>query len=189
MNIPEFTAEASLYRSINRYVCHTHHRAQPQVTPAAYDQSCLNECLQDCGITCAGESGSTKAACVRRCSNENANCKTGCYVTSTPPPPLPPPAPTKFASRMRTAFECTKWHYGFTGRGLEGGDVCDSPIQRCVYFEGACTGSPFSDPSSFHTRCVTAGGTTFCCNGWNQFPFIRVCADGSETPGCSFCLA
>lgn len=187
MNLPAFTAEASLYRSSNKYVCHTHQRTPPQVSPAAYDQSCLSGCLQDCGITCGGESGSSKAACLRQCSNENTDCKSGCYVPGNPATPLPPSTPTKFASRTRIAWECTKWHYGFTGRGFEGGDICDTPLQRCEYFEGACTGSPFFDPNAFHTRCVTAGGTTFCCNKWHEFPFIRVCPDGSVTPGCSFC--
>src|SRR6478735_3902246 len=61
MNMPDsqgaaslFTGEASLYAVSSGYTREGHHRTEQQIHPAAYDQTCLTGCKQDCGSTCAG---------------------------------------------------------------------------------------------------------------------------------------
>jgi hypothetical protein len=42
------------------------------------DQACLEQCVQDCGLTCAGTAGSGKAACIHMCARDNAECDEIC---------------------------------------------------------------------------------------------------------------
>ncbi len=86
-NLPGFTGEASLYSASNHYYVHgMYHRTEQKIYPADYiDQNCLADCLQDCGIVCAGTSGQGKAYCVRRCEQDNAACASGCTRPGSPP--------------------------------------------------------------------------------------------------------
>ena len=67
---------------------------------------------------------------------------------------------------------------------------CVSTHNRCCQSShGSCTGStliPWRPPP---TRCATSPvGFTKCCTGWNQYPWIRECDDGTRTDGCGFCV-
>jgi hypothetical protein len=78
MNIPGFTADASLCSPGNRYyVRGMDNRTEQNVYPAnIYD--CLANCKVDCGIACAGTSGQGKAGCIAECRGDNQECETNC---------------------------------------------------------------------------------------------------------------
>ena len=87
MNVPGFTADASLYRVSNHYYVHgMYHRTESNVYPADYlDQNCLDACKVDCGIACAGLLGSNKAWCIRECAADNRECNRICTHPDSPP--------------------------------------------------------------------------------------------------------
>src|SRR5512132_1739399 len=85
--MPRFTAEASLYSASNHYYVHgVYHRIEQKLYPADYiDQTCLGTCKRNCGIECAGTAGQGKAACIRECARDNAECNTICRRPGSPP--------------------------------------------------------------------------------------------------------
>lgn len=138
-----------------------------------------------------------------------------CYkkACNPPSPPGPPPPPPTYPPKtVEVVEECARWDSrnicSTTFVDLEScTKACDSGCQsapggyaccrreyycaestQCTYFSGSCTGSPFPDPAAFHTQCVTAAGTTLCCEGWHQYPWIKTCANGARDQGCAFCL-
>lgn len=80
MNMPAFTAAAALYSLSNHYYVHGMYRQTSQEVYAAHflDQTCLNNCKQNCGIACRGTSGLNKASCIKECALDNAECNTTC---------------------------------------------------------------------------------------------------------------
>ena len=94
MNLPGFTAEASVYKTRRHYrvACTPHvlvdgrgvlpHRIEQKIYPAFQDQNCLNDCLQNCGSVCVG---SDKGSCIRICARENAACRISCEIPGNPP--------------------------------------------------------------------------------------------------------
>ena len=87
MNIPGFTADASLCSSSNHYYVHgMYHRTEQNVYPADYiDQNCLSACIVNCGSVCAGTSGNAKAACINECAMDNSECYRICSRPGSPP--------------------------------------------------------------------------------------------------------
>jgi hypothetical protein len=79
MNIPEFTADTSLYRTSNSYrSSRLQHRADNRVHLA----SCFSDCVSGCTPSCSGLFGQARVACVRECRSD---CLDAC---SAPPPPV-----------------------------------------------------------------------------------------------------
>ena len=87
MNIPGFTANASLYKTNGRYDVHdVYHQTEQRIYPADYiDQTCLGNCTRDCGDECAGTSGQGKSACIGECAKDNAACDSVCLRPGNPP--------------------------------------------------------------------------------------------------------
>jgi hypothetical protein len=78
---------------------------------------------------------------------------------------------------------------------VPGGYACCSTSQVCVstttctHYDGDCTGTKLFFWQPPPTRCVTsASGLTKCAGGWNQYPWILQCANGSQSSGVGFCL-
>ena len=89
MNMPKFTAEASLYQMSRYYVTGSANfpSASRGIYPAYQDQNRLNGCLNDCASLCAGTAGSGKSACVRECAQGNKECRRSCERPGNPPVP------------------------------------------------------------------------------------------------------
>jgi hypothetical protein len=79
MNIPEFTAETSLYRTSNSYRSgRLHHVSDNRVHLA----SCFSDCFSGCTPDCSDLSGSARAACLRECRRD---CLEGCSTVTCGP--------------------------------------------------------------------------------------------------------
>jgi hypothetical protein len=65
---------------------------------------------------------------------------------------------------------------------------CTRTAPGCCYYDGNCTGTKLFFWQRAPTRCVTSPrGFTQCCGGWNQYPSIRECPNGTvKWAGCSF---
>jgi len=91
MNIPEFTAQASLYRTSNSYRSGSLHRVSDnQVHPA----DCYSDCRNPCARDCSGLVGGARGACLRACVSE---CRKMCLPPGPvfdPFPPFPPSPPS-----------------------------------------------------------------------------------------------
>jgi hypothetical protein len=142
-NLPGFTGEASLYSASNHYYVHgMYQRTEQKVYPADYiDQICLGTCKQDCGIVCAGTSGSGKAGCIRGCMQDNVECNTICRRPGSPP---------------------TDGGGGTTGSGgnpcapgVQCGGGCCPPGTNCSPGGTACCPSPYG-------YAMNCSGTIFC---------------------------
>ena len=121
MNMPGFSAEASLFGINTGYLGEDHYRIEGNVYPANYlDQNCLRNCKQDCGSACAGTAGSGKSICIHECAHDNAQCKTTVgasfsvsrsfrYLLARLAPfaleAAPPPAVTHLAIKDFVAFQ------------------------------------------------------------------------------------
>jgi len=86
MNMPGFTAEASLFGINVGYLREDYYRIEGNVYPANYlDQNCLRNCKQDCGAVCAGTAGTGKSTCIHECAHDNAQCNSSCLRPGNPP--------------------------------------------------------------------------------------------------------
>ena len=150
MNMPKFTAEASLYQMSRYYVTGSANfpSASKGIYPAYQDQNCLNGCLNDCGSLCAGTAGSGKSACVRECAQENKECRRSCERVGNPPVPSPVPLPGTSNPRVTSAASTcprnllrTETSCPFGGiLGLWCRDFCQSTPISSWYPCGICLG-------------------------------------------------
>lgn len=70
-------------------------------------------------------------------------------------------------------------------RCVEARDVC----RKCVVCHGRCTGTKLLFWQQAPTRCAEApSGRRQCVSGWNQYPWIKECDDGTVNSGGGFCL-
>ena len=144
---------------------------------AAQAQSCEFECLQEGDVQLClavsptgrfywGPEGAPDVQCVNWSS---ASGSFGCAATCG----------RNFGVCVEVGFSA--WRCRRQGRACIRGRTC------CSY-HGPCTGSTIW-PRPAPTRCVTSsGGFTHCCRGWNLYPWIRECDDGTRTQGCGFCF-
>jgi hypothetical protein len=134
-HIPGFTAQATLYRAHGAYGGRARSSGADQVVLLAdfVDQACLSGCLQNCGLACAGTSGSGKAICIQMCAADNAECRANCTRPGDPP-------------------GGGGGGGGGGGPGGGGGDPC-APGTSCA---GGCC------PAGF-PNCATVGMRTVCC--------------------------
>ena len=78
MNIPGFTADASLCSAANYYNVHgMYNRTEQNVSPASIFD-CLATCKVDCGLACADTIGHGKVACIAECRRDNQECERIC---------------------------------------------------------------------------------------------------------------
>src|SRR4051794_34504584 len=92
LNIPRFTAEASLYTLSGRYrMAQAPARARGVICPADYvDHNCYIKCHNACTNGCKADLvGSSLGQCLHACIKE---CNDECTRPGSPPPP-PPPQP------------------------------------------------------------------------------------------------
>ena len=172
--------------------------------PGENEERC-GSCIADS----ASQTGFSKLCCD---VYNTSDCYTKACNPPGPPPPPPPPPPTYPPKTVGVVEECARWETrnncsttfpdldsclqgcGASCQSAPGGYACCqletycAQTTQCTYFGGSCTGSPFPDPAAFHTQCVTAAGTTLCCEGWHQYPWIKSCANGARDQGCGFCL-
>jgi hypothetical protein len=132
----------------------------------------------ECYLSCR-EEGGTYASCKQQC----AVVPTVPVPVSTAPVATTPPSSPVYEWQV---LECTAGRTS-SRDPIQYGQTCKT-YQQCTHFDGPCTGSPFLDPARVHTSCITAAGVTQCTTGWNQFPSIRACADGSVMQSNNFCL-
>lgn len=67
-------------------------------------------------------------------------------------------------------------------------EVCTGTT-TCTHYDGDCTGTKLFFWQPAPTRCVTGqSGMSRCVSGWNQYPWVRECGNGSRTSGVGFCL-
>jgi len=151
MTMPGFSAESALRGAGVRYPSHTRSMASAaQVIAADFvDQNCLSGCLQNCGFACAGTAGQGKAACIRQCAADNAECRASCRRPGNPPGGGGSGG-------------------GGSGGGGAGGSVCDPgatlcPDGRCCPpgFPNCIPGAGLCCPPGL-THVVTIFGNTIC---------------------------
>jgi hypothetical protein len=74
MNMPGFTAEASLYKTINHYhMIEAIHQADGTVHAAQLDLDCYSQCISEC-IQSDGAGAQCGPACIDECSNTAVTC-------------------------------------------------------------------------------------------------------------------
>jgi hypothetical protein len=84
--LPRFTAHASLGGHISQRTSNAGGALGEGVFPTDFvDQSCLGRCKRNCGLVCAGTTGSAKSACIRECARDNAACIPLCTRPGQPP--------------------------------------------------------------------------------------------------------
>jgi hypothetical protein len=101
---------------------------------------------------------------------------------------------TSCGSAFSDPQTCQAYCSGFC-QPRAGGYECCTPTTNCAatthckHFDGDCTGTHVWFWDTPPTRCVTAdSGFTRCAGGWNQYPWVVECNNGSRTSGVGFCL-
>jgi hypothetical protein len=209
MKVPGFTAEASCYGHGSVYVRGGHHRIGQKIYPASYiDQDCYDNCFQNCSDLCSG-SGKGHTDCLNRCRQHNAGCRSSCTRVGTAPQPasksvsptdLEPPTAHVWiddSQCTRVVKSCGGSFASISDCQASGCPICASTgvgivcchgvcVERktCTHFDGQCTGTHLWLWETPPMRCIQGQ----CCGGWNQFPWVVQCDDGSTSMGCGFCL-
>lgn len=80
MSLPNFTADASLYKSSQHYLARTFTQAVGDIQPAQ-SSDCDPNCIADCRDLCAGPNSDER--CINECIQALGCC--------SPPPDPPPP--------------------------------------------------------------------------------------------------
>jgi hypothetical protein len=203
MGIPGFTSEAAFRTRQHNLVV----LAAPAV--CLYGQT-FGECYEDCANACHDAVAGHLQACLSACRASCAACPPP--IQPPPPPPIqPPPPPPLSPARTYTATEQSATNcvasqdvigecdpqdfYCFEGEPRLGpGGSCECvkteincPMTTCTHWDGPCTGFTLAFWRPAPTRCITGAGLLQCCNSWDQYPWVKQCADGSVTRGCGFC--
>jgi hypothetical protein len=190
MKIPGFTAGATLYRTLtsSRTVAMGSRSDQKILPQLPINKNPINrEKCTPCKPDDQSPSGYSETCCLGR------DCEVVSCTPYTPPPSTPPytPPPVTFPpANTSTGTYCAETVERLVGHRGDGTPVFgySCRTQKFTEFAGRCSGSPFADPSRFHTECVTGAGITQCCYGWHAKPWIFASDDGSVRQGCSFCL-
>jgi hypothetical protein len=142
MTIPGFSAEATLGGARGLYLGHNQPPiAGHQVILADWvDQACLAGCLKDCGLECAGMSGTGKAGCIHMCMRDNEDCRRSC----TRPSDLPGGSTGGGSSPCGSGTPCA-------------GGCCPPGFPACVFSGTAAV----CCPAGF-THAVTIFGVSIC---------------------------
>ena len=136
MNMPGFSAEASLYKvSAHYYSAGAFNQTVDTIRPQACDRNRLRKCLDECGNP--GRDGRDRSFV--------ALCRRHCHVAFDQCPPPPPPPPTKCGAGFCPPgyFCCGSKCYPPGWSCCEGKGACE-PGKKCCG-NGCCKGSCFFD--------------------------------------------
>ena len=123
MNMPGFTAEASLCRTGGGYrMAGAYDQTAEGIRAAFVDQSCFNSCYNNCNWGCFGSTGKARSACLLDCKRTEIDCRNECTRSPLPPPPPLPqrcttnadcPAGTTCTAVTTTFTTCWPWPFDF----------------------------------------------------------------------------
>jgi hypothetical protein len=151
MGIPNFTADASLYKSGRVYrAVSTSYSASTTINLADYvDRSCYTQCRETCD--CSGLISGARAACGRECNNE---CNESCTRPGEEPP-RPSAPPTRCGN-----IDCLPGQVCTIDGCCYPSKTCNN---RCLPPLWSCCGSGFCEPGSLCCGggCCPIG--TYCC--------------------------